>query len=55
MKLSNKLDLFIDKDGQIRPIYILRHSPILSKRSKVVDANVNAIHSNTSAQMVNTH
>ncbi len=55
MRLSNELDLLIDKNGQNRPIYILRHSPISSKRSKGIDASVDALHSNSSARMINTH
>ena len=34
MILLNELGLFIDKNGQNRLIYILRHSQISSKRSK---------------------
>jgi len=54
-RLSNDLGLFIDSDNQNRPIYTYRHSFISSKRNKGVDANVVALHSNTSVQMINAH
>ena len=54
-RLSNDLDLFIDSEGQNRPIYTYRHSFISRKRNKSVDANVLALHSNTSVQMINAH
>ena len=53
-RLSDNLGLFV-KDGQNRPIYVYRHSFISSKRKKGVDANVVALHSNTSVQMINQH
>ena len=53
--LSNELRLFIDSDGQNRPIYVLRHSSIQSRRNKGIDANVVAMHSNTSVQMIDAH
>jgi len=53
-RLSNQLDLFV-KDGQNRPIYTYRHSFISGKRKKGIDANVVALHSNTSVQMINAH
>ena len=53
-RLSNVLGLFV-KDGQNRPIYTYRRSFISSKRKKGVDANVVALHSNTSVQMINAH
>jgi len=53
-RLSNDLGLFI-KDGQNRPIYTYRHSFISGKRKKGIDANVVALHSNTSVQMINAH
>ena len=53
-RLSDDLDLFV-KDGQNRPIYTYRHSFISSKRKKGVDANVVALHSNTSPQMIHSH
>ena len=54
-RLSNDLGLFVDAEGKNRPIYVLRHSSISSKRSKGVDANVVALHSNTSVEMINQH
>ena len=49
------MGLCVDADGQNRPIYVLRHSSISSKRNKGVDANVVALHSNTSVDMINQH
>ena len=54
-RLSNDLGLFVDSDNQNRPIYVYRHSFISGKRNKGVDANVVALHSNTSVQMINQH
>ena len=42
-----------DVNGQKRPIYTFRHSFISNRRSKEVDPNVVAIHSNTSVAMIN--
>ena len=53
-RISNDLDLFV-KDGQNRPIYVYRHSFISNRRSKEVDPNIVAIHSNTSVTMINKH
>ena len=54
-RLSNDLGLFVDGDGQNRPIYVYRHSFITRKRNQKVDANVVALHSNTSVEMINQH
>ena len=54
-RLSNDLGLFVDAEGKNRPFYVLRHSTISRKRSKGVDANVVALHSNTSVEMINQH
>ena len=53
-RISDDLDLFV-KDGQNRPIYVYRHSFISDRRRKGVDANIVALHSNTSVQMINQH
>ncbi|MDP6440491.1 MAG: hypothetical protein QGF61_02145 [Pelagibacteraceae bacterium] len=53
-RLSDDLGLFV-KDGQNRPIYVYRHSFISDRRRKGVDANIVALHSNTSVQMINQH
>ena len=53
-RLSDDLDLFV-KEGQNRPIYVYRHSFISGRRKKGVDANVVALNSNTSVQMINQH
>ena len=53
-RLSDELGLFV-KDGQNRPIYVYRHSFISGRRKKGVDANVVALNSNTSVQMINQH
>ena len=54
IRISDDLDLFV-KDGQNRPIYVYRHSFISDRRRKGVDANIVALHSNTSVQMINQH
>ena len=53
-RISDKLGLY-DVNGQKRPIYTFRHSFISNRRSKEVDPNVVAIHSNTSVAMINKH
>ena len=53
-RISDDLDLFIN-DGQNRSIYVYRHSFISDRRRKGVDANIVALHSNTSVQMINQH
>lgn len=53
-RISDDLDLFV-KDSQNRPIYVYRHSFISDRRRKGVDANIVALHSNTSVQMINQH
>ena len=53
-RISNNLGLFV-KDNQNRPIYCYRHSFISKRRKHGVDANVVAIHSNTSVEMINQH
>ena len=53
-RISDKLGLY-EVDGQKRPIYVFRHSFISNRRSKEVDPNIVAIHSNTSVAMINKH
>ena len=53
-RISDKIGLY-DVNGQKRPIYVFRHSFISNRRSKEVDPNVVAIHSNTSVAMINKH
>ena len=53
-RLSDELGLFV-KEDQNRQIYCYRHSFISRRRKKGVDANVVALHSNTSVQMINQH
>ena len=53
-RISDKIGLY-DVNGQKRPIYTFRHSFISNRRSKEVDPNVVAIHSNTSVAMINKH
>ena len=53
-RILGDLDLFV-KDGQNRPNYVYRHSFISDRRRKGVDANIVALHSNTSVQMINQH
>ena len=50
-RISDKIGLY-DVNGQKRPIYTFRHSFISNRRSKEVDPNVVAIHSNTSVAML---
>ena len=46
-RISDKIGLY-DVNEQKRPLYIFRHSFISNRRSKEVNPNVVAIHSNTS-------
>lgn len=54
IRISDKIGLY-DVNGQKRPIYTFRHSFISNRRSKEVDPNIVAIHSNTSVAMINKH
>ena len=54
IRVSDKIGLY-DVNGQKRPIYTFRHSFISNRRSKEVDPNIVAIHSNTSVAMINKH
>ena len=53
--MSVDLGLYELEDGRTRPIYVYRHSFITGRRKKGVDANVLALHSNNSPQMINQH
>ena len=53
-RISDKIGLY-DVNGQKRPIYTFRHSFISNRRSKEVDPNVVALHSNTSPEMIVKH
>ena len=53
-RVSDKLGLYI-KDGIERPLYAIRHSQITKMISKGKDANVIAMHSNTSTKMIEEH
>ena len=55
VRLSDELGLYEIEDGRKRPIYVYRHSFISDRRRKGVDANIVALHSNTSVQMINQH